>query len=230
MTRAPCPSAQSSSAIGAVRIEERDVRRGEDAVRVVELPVVEHPRVEGVERRVRGLGIVDERLLHADAERGEQEAAFDPLLVHQRDPRRGLAVRRVDRLELAERGANVVAGALAAEVLVERAGSGDGVEGRVRDEPVHPSGHQETLLPVDLGPLHRALGHAGIEVPGERVRGLVVVVVRVEELEVDRHEADGSRTGETRSTGWRGPCSTRGSARRGAGSDRRTRSRWPTCA
>ena len=70
------------------------------------------------------VGIVQQRLFHADAERREQEAALEPLRVHQLDARLGLAVRGADRLELAERVADVVAGGLAAEVLVERSRAG----------------------------------------------------------------------------------------------------------
>ena len=66
----------------------------------------------------------------------------------------GLAVRGVDRLERAERGADVVAGDLAAEVVVETAGPGDGIERGVRDEAEDLVVDDHPLLAVDLGPLH----------------------------------------------------------------------------
>ena len=126
------------------------------------------------------LDVVDERLLHADAEGREQEAAFEPLPVHHLDARLRMPVRRADRLELAERGADVVAGALAAEVLVEASRPRDRVEQRVRDEAVDLARDDEALLAVDLGPLHRALAEAGLDVAREGVGSLVVVVVGVE--------------------------------------------------
>ena len=51
---------------------------------------------------------------------------------------------------------------------------------------------EQALLAVDLGPLHRALAHARVEVPGERVGRLVVVVVGVEQLEVQIGERSAS--------------------------------------
>src|SRR5205823_6069844 len=80
----------------------------------------------------------------------------------------------------AERGPDVVAGTLTAEVLVERPRPRDGIELRVRDEPIHLARDDQPLLAVDLGPLHRTLAKARIDVPGERVGSLVVVIVGVE--------------------------------------------------
>ena len=104
---------------GLLRVGEREIRRGVEPLLVVERPVVVHPLVERVERDVRGIGIVHERLLHADAERREEEGRLDVLLVELRDTRRGIAIAGIDRFEITEHGADVVAGALAAEVLVE---------------------------------------------------------------------------------------------------------------
>ena len=66
-----------------------------------------------------------------------------------------VAVLRADRLELAERGADVVAGRLAAEVVVEHTGLGDGIERGVRDEAVDPPADHQALLAVEVRPLHR---------------------------------------------------------------------------
>ena len=90
------------------------------------------------------------------------------------------------RVEVAEELTHALAlGVAAAEVLVERPRLGDRVPRRVRDEPVDLPADEQALLAVDLGPLHGALRHAGLGVAGERVDGLVVVVVAVEHLEVD---------------------------------------------
>ena len=69
---------------------------------------------------------------------------------------------------------------LAPEVVLEAARLGDRVERGVRDELVDLAAHQQALLAVDVGPLHAPLGHRGVDVAGERVLGLVVVVVGVE--------------------------------------------------
>ncbi len=130
------------------------------------------------------VGIVQQRLLDADAERGEQEARLDALRVHQLRPGFGLAVRGVDRLELAERGTDVVAGLLASEVVVEAARSGDRVEGGVRDELEDLPVEDHAPLAADLGPLHE-LRPLRREMADEGVGRLVVVVVCIEHIEVD---------------------------------------------
>ena len=56
-----------------------------------------------MERLRGGLGIVPEGVLHADAERREEQRPLDALVVHHLQPRVAVAVLRPDRLELAER-------------------------------------------------------------------------------------------------------------------------------
>src|SRR5690606_15054183 len=68
----------------------------------------------------------------------------------------------------------------AAEVVDQRAGFGHRVERRVRDEPVDLAADEEPLLAVDLGPAHAPALHPLVDVAGEGVGGLVVVVVGVE--------------------------------------------------
>jgi hypothetical protein len=136
-----------------------------------------------VEDAVGCFDVAEERFFHADAERGEEEAAGHALLVHEGDAGVAVAVGGADGLERAERAADVVGGAAAAEVLVEAAGAGDGVEERVRDEAVDALVDHQARLAVDLHPLHAALGQLGVDVTGEGVGRLVVVVVGVEELE-----------------------------------------------
>ena len=78
-TRAPDSSAYSTSASARAGILQADVRRREDPLAVVERPVVVHPLVERVEHRVQRVGIVQQRLFDADAERREQEATREVL-------------------------------------------------------------------------------------------------------------------------------------------------------
>jgi hypothetical protein len=111
--------------------------------------------------------VVLQRLLHPDAERGEQQRAVHALLVEQLHASVTIAVGgvRVERLQVAEHGLHVQAAlVLAPEVGLERAGLGDRVEGRVRDELVDLPAHQQALFAVHLGPLHAALLHGGIDV------------------------------------------------------------------
>ena len=119
-------------------------------------------------------------LLHADAERREHEARLDLLRVEVGDARLAVAVRRADRVELTERGADVLRRVLGPEVAVEAARLRDRVERRVRDEPVHLAADEQPLLAVDLRPLHAALLHLARHEADERVLRLVVVLVRVE--------------------------------------------------
>ena len=124
------------------------------------------------------------RLLHAHAEGRKQDGALHALFIHQREPRVAVAVCGTDRLELAEQRVQVRAFRVAAaEVLVERAGLTHGVERRVRDEAVHPAADEQPLPAVELSPLDGALPVLRLDVSGERVDGLVVVVVAVEVLE-----------------------------------------------
>ena len=111
-------------------------------------------------------------------------AALHALLVHQLQPRVAVAVRRRDRLEFTEQRVQIGASRVApAEVLVERAGLAHRIERRVRDEPVDLAADEQPLPAVELRPLDGALLYCGLDVAGERVHRLVVVVVAVEELE-----------------------------------------------
>ena len=63
---------------------------------------------------------------------------------------------------------------------MHRAGLGDRVERRVDDRVADPPADDVVLAPVDLAPLHAARPQLRVEVAGERVERLVVVVVGVE--------------------------------------------------
>ena len=174
---------------GQVGVGQRDHGcRVQAAVASVEAPVLVEPSVEGGEGGVQRWHVVLERLLHPDAERGEQQRAVHALLVEELQAGVAVAVARVvgDRLELAEHRLEVDPVLVAtAEVVLEAAGLGDGIEGRVRDELVDPAADEQAPLAVDLGPLHAPLGHRGVDEAGEGVLGLVVVVVGVEGAEAE---------------------------------------------
>ncbi len=178
--RAPRPTAHSSSPIGPVEIGERDVRRGEDLVLVREAPVVVEPAVERGERLRDREHVLAEQLLVEDAERREQPDRLEAELFELGDARVAVAVLGRDRLALAQELARLLAVGVAAEVVVHRAGFGDRVERRVDDRVAHPSADHVVLAAVDLAPLHAATAERGVEVAGEGVERLVVVVVGVE--------------------------------------------------
>src|SRR5262245_33647388 len=104
---------------------------------VGEAPVFEQPAVERAERRAQRLRITLERFLHPHAERREHEHPLEALGVHQCDARVAVAVRGVDRLELAEDLADALAlGVAAAEVLIEATRLRDRIEGWIGDEAI----------------------------------------------------------------------------------------------
>ena len=92
---------------------------------------------------------------------------------------------------------------------MHRAGLGDRVEGRVHHRVAHASADHVVLPAVDLAPLHAAGAELGIEVAGEGVERLVVVVVGVE----GEDSRGRSRVIESVSTGL-GSRSARASIRR----------------
>ena len=104
-----------------------------------------------------------------------------------------IAVRRPDRLAFGEHLERAAPLRVAAEVVVQRAGHRDRIEGRVHDRVADAPADHVVLAAVDLAPLHGARADARIEVPRERVDRLVVVVVGVERLEVElAHGVNGS--------------------------------------
>jgi hypothetical protein len=182
------------------RVEQAEVGRGEDAVLVGVAPVVLHPPVERAEGGLGGLGIVGEGLLHPDAQRGEEEAGLHALVVHALEAGVAVAVLGADGLELAEGRADVVAGRLAPEVVVEHAGPGHGIERRVRDEAVDLARDHQPRLSVDRGPLDGPTSVLGLQVARERVGRLVVVVVGIEQLEAECGHGSPSSGARTRSS------------------------------
>ena len=172
---------------GLGRVGEGEHRGGEQAAIAVEPPVLVQPQVEGPEGGVQGRQVMAEGLLHADAEGGKQERTLEALSVHQGQAGIPIPVAGVvgEGLEVAEHGGHVAAlGVAPPEVVLEAARAGDRVEGGVRDELVDPATDQQALPAVDHGPLHAALRHGRVDVAGEGVLGLVVVVVGVEGPEV----------------------------------------------
>ena len=163
---------------------ERDDRRREDAVLVVERPFLVHPLVQRVDGRVRQFGIVPHALLEQAGERGEHERAVDPQLVHQLQARSRLPEGRDAAHRLAdELAVRLALGVPVAEVLLLGTGSGHDFERRVGDVVADRAPDHDLGAPVQVDVVDGALVAVG-QVTGEGVPRLVEVVVRVEDREV----------------------------------------------
>ena len=137
------------------RVDERDVRHGEDAALVAVAPVVLEPAVERLERLGARLGVVLERILDADAERGEQQRPVEALLVHHLQAHVAVAVLGSDRLELAERVDDPLPAGVAAIPVEEGTGLGHRVERGVGDVAVDRAADEQATPAVDVGPPDR---------------------------------------------------------------------------
>ena len=166
---------------GPGRIGQGEVGSGEDAAPVVEGPVLDHPPVEGPEEVADRLGIVGQRLLVDHPEGGEEQASGHALLVEGGQAGLGLAVGGADRFAAGQELHRVPSVGVAPEVVVHGPGQGHRVEGRIGHGPADPAADDVVATAVDLGPLDDPGPEGRIEVPGEGVECLVVVVVGVED-------------------------------------------------
>jgi hypothetical protein len=164
---------------------QRDHRRGEDAVLVVEAPHLVQPLVEGVDDDVDRERVVGEPLLDEAGQRREHQRPVEAQLVHLLQPRRGLEERRDGLHRLTEEFALALAVRVAElEVLLPGAGLGDDREGGVRDVVADLPLERDLGTPVDLDVLDDVLVLLG-EVLGHRLRRLIEVIVRIEQRKGD---------------------------------------------
>ena len=174
-------SAHSSSAHGFVQVGQRDVGSGEDPVLVRHAPVLGQPAVEGAEQEDDGARVVLEGFLVDHAQGREEPDPRQALRVHDAEAGVAVPVFGADRLGRAEelvRGAPV---GIAAEVLHEGAGRRHRVEGGIGDGAADPAADGVVLAPSDVGPLDDPGSVGRVQVAGEGVERLVVVVVGVED-------------------------------------------------
>jgi hypothetical protein len=94
---------------------------------------------------------------------------------------RASLLRYAGRLALLEQLDRVLVVRIAAEVVLQYARERDRIEGRIDHGPADPAADDVVLATVDLAPLDGAGGGARVEVTGEGVDGLVIVVVAVED-------------------------------------------------
>ena len=178
---------------GEVGIEHRDVGRRVQAVAVRVAPVLLQPQVERVEHLVGHRHVVVHEALDAVTEGREEQAPLHVLLVDHVDARVVDPVPLRDVLELAvrlvhvgERETRHPAGAVLQllQARMEHARLRDRVEGRVRHAGVGQADHgraEHHVAALALAdPAHVPL-HVFVAVAEERVLGLVVVVVGVDE-------------------------------------------------
>ncbi|HEX6421549.1 MAG TPA: hypothetical protein VFZ77_23800 [Acidimicrobiales bacterium] len=134
---------------------------------------------------VGGVGVVAQALLDEAGERRAHQGPVDAEFVYELEARSGLPERggRLDRTPHDLAPAPPV-GVADPEVLLLGAGGGDALEGGVRDVLADPAPDGDLRAAVDLHVPDHARVAVG-EVPRERVGGLVHVVVRVEDREVE---------------------------------------------
>ena len=179
--RAPRSSSESTSARRGLGVGEREHRRGDDAALVVEAPVLLEPAVE------RGRGSPSWPGCRRAAPPRRRTRASGTAARAPR-PCSSITARRWSRSWYSARSGSTcmsdarvdALGDLAAEERIEAARHDDRVEGRVRDEPVHLAAHQQLHPLAVLHRLHAAVAELRVEVPGEGVERLVVVVVGVD--------------------------------------------------
>jgi hypothetical protein len=158
---------------------QRDHRGGKDAVLVVERPRFVHPLVERMDDVVRHLRVVLHPLFDQAGQRGEHQRVVDAELVHDLQPRAGLAERR-DRLHrLTHHLAVTLAATAVPEVLLLSARPRDHVEGGVGDVVADVAADDDLRAAADLHVIDDVLALVGQEL-GERLLRLVHVVVGVE--------------------------------------------------
>ena len=163
----------------AVDDRQGDHRRGEDAVLVVERPLLVHPLVERVDDVVGHLRVVLHPLFDQAGQGREHQRVVDAEFVHHLQSRGRLTERR-DRLHrLAENLAVGLALRAVAEVILLRTRLGDDREGRVRDVFADVAAHHDLGAAANLHVVDGALAVLR-EVLGQRFLRLVHVVVGVE--------------------------------------------------
>ena len=137
-------------------------------------------RLNAVNRSVTASGSCVSSVLVDHAERREQPDLVEAVDVEGGDAGVAVAVLGTDAVAGLEQLERVVVVRVAPEVVGEDAGLGHRVERRVDDGAADLAADHVVLASVDLGPLDDPGAEGRVEVPGEGVERLVVVVVGVE--------------------------------------------------
>ena len=142
------------------------------------------PLVVGGEHGNGGLGVFLQHFLDAQAEAGNQPRLVDALLVEAGDAGVAVLVLRLDDLHRDDVAQFLRVVVLSAEIDLERTWHTDGVVGRVWHDRELLGVDQQRGSPADIGPLDD-VAELRIEVTGQAVVRLVVVLVGVEQAVVD---------------------------------------------
>ena len=138
-------------------------------------------RLKARNMRMTPPGSCFKQVLVDHAQRREEPDLLDPLRVHDLEAGVAIPVLGTDRLgraEELERGAPV---GIAPEVLHQGAGRGHGVEGGIGDGAADAAADGVVLAASHVDPLDDPGPVGRVQVPGEGVERLVVVVVGVKD-------------------------------------------------
>ena len=163
----------------AVDDGQGDHRGGEDAVLVVERPLLVHPLVERVDDVVGHLRVVLHALLDQAGQRREHQRVVDAELVHDLQPRARLAEGGDGLHRLAQDLAVALALRAVAEVVLLGARTGHHLERRVGDVLADVAADHDLGATADLHVVDDALAVVREEL-GQRFLRFVHVVVGVE--------------------------------------------------
>ena len=167
-----------------VDIGQGDVGGRVDTVLPVEPPVLLEPTIERPKGDRHRIGIVPEGVLIQDTESREQPDRAQTLFVHDRQAGIALTVVARDALPFPHVLVEGLALGVGPEVPVQAPGLDDGVEHRVGDRIVDLPPDDVADPAMDLGDVDGTAPQLRIEVPGEGVERLVVVVVGVERTDI----------------------------------------------
>ena len=168
---------------GSVEVGQGQEGNAEDAVLIGEAPVLFQPAVEGPQHLDGGFDVGLHGSLHAHPLGGEEPRRLHALIVHAGQP--GVAVEPFGM------GGRLFAGQLVAhpglvrltpKVVVQRPRSRSHVDvARSWDDRMDPVPEEVAGLAVDVAQHHASIGELRVPMTGERVAGLPIVVVGVEE-------------------------------------------------
>ena len=165
---------------GGGGVAQRDVGRAEDAVLAVVAPVLVQPLVEAPHHGRHRIDVVAQQFLVEHPQSGEEPHGLKALGVHDLETGLRVHVMIGQRLPVAQHLGRVAALGVPLEVVAQRPGLGDRVPRRVGHRPGQLAPDEMVLAAAHVHPLHHPGLHAGIDVAGECVEGLVVMVVGIE--------------------------------------------------
>ena len=192
-----------------VGVGQGDVGSGEDPVPVRHAPVLGQPAVEGPEQEDHGARVVLEGFLVEHAQGGEEPDPGQALGVHGAEAGIPVAVFGSDRLGRAHQLVQRAAVGIAAEIVHQGTGRRDRVEGGIGHGPADLPTQGVVLAPADVDPLDDPGTVGGVEVAGEGIERLVIVIVGVEDRSIEGVHVMPSRVAGATPLNFRGRAGVR---------------------